>query len=385
MKKILITGGHGFLGRNLAAHIRARGDCVVIVIGHESSAEDLRRGLAQADIIFHLAGVNRPQHASEYDAGNAGSTEILCGMLREANRAPKIVFSSSIQAALDNPYGASKAHAEQILRRFAAATGALVRIYRLKNLFGKWCRPNYNSVTATFCHNIARDLPIFVSNPDCKVDLSYVDDVVALFLTEIDDTIENHEEYGPEVASYSICLGDLVGRIQIFHEMKSTLRLPDFTDAFNRALYSTYLSYVPEENCEYKLNIKSDPRGSLAEFMKSDFFGQIFVSRTRPGITRGNHYHHTKTEKFLVLEGEGIIRTRLIDGTRIFEYRVSGASYQVVDIPPGLTHSITNVGNEDMVTLFWSSEVFDPDRTDTYFLPVDAPSDSARQHIPEKQ
>jgi UDP-2-acetamido-2,6-beta-L-arabino-hexul-4-ose reductase len=369
MKRVLITGGRGFLGRNLAAHLSMREDCAVTIIGRTDSADDLRRALADADIIFHLAGVNRPQHPSEFDTGNYGFTEMLVSMLRELGRVPKIVFSSSIQASLDNPYGASKTRAEQVLREFAAETGASVRIYRLRNLFGKWCRPNYNSVTATFCHNIAHDLPISVSDPANELDLSYVDDVVTAFLAELDGEIQGQDI--PEIISYHLTLGDLAGRIQAFHEMKSSLRLPDFADPFNRALYATYLSYVPQDRREYQLDIKSDPRGSLAEFVKSDAFGQIFVSRTRPGITRGNHYHHTKTEKFFVVEGEGLIRMRPIEGTEVHEYHVTGSSYQVVDIPPGLTHSITNVGTTDMVTLFWSSEVFDPNRTDTYFLPVD--------------
>jgi UDP-2-acetamido-2,6-beta-L-arabino-hexul-4-ose reductase len=369
MKRILITGGRGFLGRNLAAHLSMREDCAVTIIDRTDSADDLRRALADADVIFHLAGVNRPQHTSEFDTGNYGFTEMLVSMLRELGRVPKIVFSSSIQASLDNPYGASKARAEQVLREFAAETDASVRIYRLRNLFGKWCRPNYNSVTATFCHNIARDLPISVSDPANELDLSYVDDVVTAFLAELDSEVQGQDI--PEIISYHLTLGDLAGRIQAFHEMKSSLRLPDFADPFNRALYATYLSYVPQDRREYQLDIKSDPRGSLAEFVKSDAFGQIFVSRTRPGITRGNHYHHTKTEKFFVVDGEGLIRMRPIEGTEVSEYRVSGSSYQVVDIPPGLTHSITNVGTTDMVTLFWSSEVFDPNRTDTYFLPVD--------------
>ena len=371
LKKILITGGRGFLGRNLAAHLQERKDCKVRISGRHDSLPHLKEQLAEADIIFHLAGVNRPLDPAEFDEGNSGFTAQMCDFLRERQRPPKIVFSSSIQADLPNPYGLSKAKAESILRRFAEDTGGEVRIYRLKNLFGKWCRPNYNSVTATFCHNIANDLPISVSDPAREVELSYVDDLVAAFLGEIDGSGRNADA-GPPIPAYCIRLGDLAGRIQTFHEMRNTLTLPDFADWFNRALFATYLSYVPANGLKHDLDVKSDARGSLAEFIKQRNFGQIFVSRTNPGITRGNHYHHTKTEKFFVVEGQGLIRMRAIDGGPVAEYLVTGSEYQVVDIPPGFTHSITNVGAGEMVTLFWSSEMFDPNRPDSYYLPVDA-------------
>jgi UDP-2-acetamido-2,6-beta-L-arabino-hexul-4-ose reductase len=370
MKRILVTGGRGFLGRNLTAHLRERRDCEIRVLDLENPIEDLKSGLLESDIIFHLAGVNRPKDPLEFEKGNAEFTAQICRFLQKNGRSPKIVFSSSIQVELDNPYGASKAKAEQALRQFAAQTGAAVRIYRLKNLFGKWCRPNYNSVTATFCHNIANDLPITVSDPAREIELSYVDDVVEAFLTEI-DAQGGEIEAGGEIPGYRIQLGDLAGRIQAFHEMGSTVTLPDFSDWFNRALYATYLSYVPANGLRHNLEIKADARGSLAEFIKQRSFGQIFVSRTRPGITRGNHYHHTKTEKFFVVEGEGLIRLRAIEGGPVQEYSAAGGEYRVIDIPPGFTHSITNVGKGEMVTLFWASEMFNPDRPDTYYLPVD--------------
>ena len=256
------------------------------------------------------------------------------------------------------------------LKQFALETGAHIRVYRLKNLFGKWCRPNYNSVTATFCHNIANDLPITISDPAREVELSYVDDVVAAFLAEIDGK-QDGDEAGADVPSYCIQLGDLAGRIQAFHEMRTTLLAPDFSQWFNRALYATYLSYVPSAARQHNLEIKSDPRGSLAEFIKETHFGQIFVSRTNPGVTRGNHYHHTKTEKFFVVEGDGLVRMRAIEGGPVEEYLVRGSEYKVIDIPPGFTHSITNVGTSEMVTLFWASELFDPNHLDTCYLPVD--------------
>jgi UDP-2-acetamido-2,6-beta-L-arabino-hexul-4-ose reductase len=368
--RILITGGLGFLGRNLASHLSERKDCETKSFDQENSPEELKEWTLWADVIFHLAGVNRPQDPVEFETGNAGLTEQVCQFLRENRRSPKIVFSSSIQAELDNPYGASKAKAESVLRQFFSDTGACVRIYRLKNLFGKWCRPNYNSVTATFCHNIANDLPISVSDPAREVELSYVDDVIAAFLAEIGGR-ETAGEAGTDIQSYRIQLGDLAGRIQAFHEMRTTLKLPDFADWFNRALYATYLSCVPPEARQHSLDIKSDARGSLAEFIKQKHLGQIFVSRTKPGVTRGNHYHHTKTEKFFVVEGHGLIRMRAIEGGPVVEYAVTGSAYQVIDIPPGFTHSISNVGLGEMVTLFWSSEMFDPNSPDTYYLPVD--------------
>ena len=370
MTRVLITGGRGFLGRNLAVQLRERKDCTTTVIDQENSEEDLKKALLEANVIFHLAGINRPKDPAEFETGNAGLTEQICQFLRENKRSPKIIFSSSIQAELDNLYGTSKAKAETALRQFAAETGACVRIYRLKNLFGKWCRPNYNSVTATFCNNIARDLPITVSDPAYELELSYVDDVVAAFISEMGGQ-QPAGDAGADIRGYRIQLGDLAGRLQAFHEFKNTLTLTDFADWFNRALYATYLSYVPQAEREHKLDIKSDDRGSLTEFIKQKNFGQCFLSRTKPGITRGNHYHHTKTEKFFVVEGDGLIRMRQVEGGPVEEYPVKGSDYQVIDIPPGYTHSITNVGTGEMVTIFWSSEIFNPNRPDTYFLPVD--------------
>lgn len=371
MTKILITGGHGFLGRNLAAHLLERKDCETKLYDREASAKHREKLLLEADIIFHLAGVNRSQDPADFVRGNTELTEQVCQVLQMNGQSPKIIFSSSVHAEWDTPYGASKAEAERALLLFSVQTGARVRIYRLMNLFGKWCRPNYNSVTATFCHNIANDLPITVSDPAREVELSYVDDVVAAFITEI-NAGDAGSDPGAEIPKYKIELGDLAGRIQAFHEIATTLALPDFADTFNRALYATYLSYVPVEARQYNLRVKADARGSLAEFVKQAHFGQMFVSRTWSGVTRGNHYHHTKAEKFLVVEGEGLIRIRAFEGGPIKEYHVSGSEYQVIDVPPGFTHSITNVGAGEMVTLFWSSEIFDPDRTDTYCLAVDS-------------
>jgi UDP-2-acetamido-2,6-beta-L-arabino-hexul-4-ose reductase len=367
VNRVLITDGCAFLGRNLAVHLRERDGCVTFVVDQETSQAELQQWLTAADVVFHVGGVYRSTNPTEFERGNAVFTKQLCDILQDAGRAPKIVFESSIQADFQNPYGASKLKAEDTLRAFAVTTGASVRIFRLKGLFGKWCPPNYNSVTATFCYNIANELPVVISDPANEVELNYVDDVVAAFLWQID----NDTPQFPHIATTRLRLDDLVGRIQAFHEMGATLKLPDFADSFCRALYATYLSYVPREARERNLSIRIDARGTLAEFIKSEHFGQIFVSRTVPGGTRGNHYHHTKTEQFLVVEGNGLIRMRPIEGGPVEEYPVQGSKYQVIDIPPGFTHSITNVGLGEMVTLFWSSEVFNPDRPDTCYLPVD--------------
>jgi len=373
VRKVLVTGAKGFIGRNLIARLAGMDDLEVFRYDLENDETELRRWLDQADIAFHLAGINRPESVEEYEIGNAGFTNEICRMLRQAGRTPKIVMSSSIQAELDNPYGVSKRHAEECLKAFSRETGAPVSIYRFKNVFGKWCRPDYNSVTATFCHNIAHDLPITISDPTREIELIYIDDILEKFLEELADPNGPETCFAPDtIPSTRITLGELAGRIQAFHEMKSNLMTPDFSERFNQCLYATYLSYVRPEMLEYGLEIKADPRGNLAEFIKSRHFGQIFVSRTHPGITRGNHYHHTKTEKFFVVAGEGLIRIRHIENDEVIEYTVRGEDYRVIDIPPGCTHSIKNVGDGEMITLFWASEVFDPNHPDTYYLEVDS-------------
>jgi UDP-2-acetamido-2,6-beta-L-arabino-hexul-4-ose reductase len=238
--------------------------------------------------------------------------------------------------------------------------------HRLKNLFGKWCRPNYNSVTATFCYNIAHDLPIDISDPAREMELTYIDDVVSAFQAELAPGVPGFR-YAGQLTSNRVTLGELAETIRAFRRMRSDLQAPDYSQPFIRALYATYLSYLDPADFGYSLASKADQRGSLAEFIKAPAIGQVFVSRTRPGVTRGNHYHHTKVEKFLVLQGEAVIRLRHILETEAVEYRVRGEDYRVIDIPPGYTHSIQNVGDGEVVTLFWADEVFDPDRSDTYY------------------
>ena len=403
--KVLVTGANGFVGRNLCVELARREGIELFRYDVDSTPAELDHALEQADVIIHLAGVNRPKDVQEFQTGNAGFTGEICQKLIALNRSPKIVLSSSIQAALDNPYGASKLGAEEALEAYCHQAGASGVVHRLKNLFGKWCRPNYNSVTATFCHNIAHGLPIQISNPGNEVELTYIDDVVAAFVAEVSDGRPGFRLADP-LPSYKVTLGELSALITSFRESRKTLLLPDFSNPFVRALYATYLSYLEPDDFAYTLDIRTDNRGSLAECIKQPTFGQIFVSHTKPGITRGNHYHHTKVEKFMVVSGEAVIRFRHVgeraedrdqrlevrgqkseggeqraedrdqrsevrgQKSEIIEYRVRGEEYKVVDIPPGYTHSIENVGSGELVTLFWASEVFDAKRPDTVFTPV---------------
>lgn len=369
--KVLVTGSRGFIGQNLITWLQRLPDAEILEFDQQHTPQDLAERLAAADLIYHLAGVNRPQSVEEFRTGNVDLTAQMCDLLLQAGRATPIVLSSSIQAELDNPYGISKRQAEEVLADYARRSSARVVIFRLPNVFGKWCRPNYNSVVATFCHNIAHDLPITISDPAREVPLVHVDDVVRAFLSEIRGQ-ESGVRYREARPIHTVTLGRLAELIRSFRESRQSLVAPDFSDPFTHKLYGTFLSYLAPNDFAYDLTRRTDARGSLAEFIKSPPFGQIFVSRTGPGVTRGNHYHHTKTEKFLVVEGEAIIRFREIRGQRaeVIEYRVSGRDFRVVDIPPGYTHSIENVGDTELVTLFWASEVFDPERPDTSFLPV---------------
>jgi UDP-2-acetamido-2,6-beta-L-arabino-hexul-4-ose reductase len=376
---VLVTGSNGFVGKNLVMWLARLPQVRVLGFDQENTPEELLEALVEAELVYHLAGVNRPQSEDEFRTGNVDLSAEVCAGLLALGKATPLVLSSSIQAALENPYGVSKRQAEEVIARYAEATGARCVIFRLKNVFGKWCRPNYNSVVATFCYNIAHDLPVTISDPARELELVHVDDVVEAFLAEIGDqgagvrsqeSEVSHKEVAP---SYKVTLGQLAELIRSFRESRQSLLLPDFSDALNRKLYGTFLSYLEPDDFAYDLTKRTDSRGSLAEFVKSEPLGQIFVSRTKPGITRGNHYHHTKTEKFLVLEGEAIIRFRHIRGGDVIEYRVCGEDFRVVDIPTGYTHAIENVGTGQLVTLFWASEVFDPSRPDTYGMAVQEP------------
>ena len=366
--KVLVTGANGFIGRNLVVALRRRGvDVAEIDLGFTQEA--LLSGVRDAAVVFQLAGVNRPQHEDEFSDGNVGSVEALVAAIDLAasrgDARPLVVLSSSTQSEHDNPYGRSKLAAEKVLERYGAQTGAAAVIYRLPGVFGKWCRANYNSVVATFCHNVARGLPITISDPSHAADLIHVDDVVASFMDHLDGGMEGVIRPTAEPV-FTVTLGELAERIQGFRAARQTLEVADTSDPFTRRLLGTYTSYVPPADLAYPLEQRTDTRGTLAELLKSPHFGQMFVSRTKPGVTRGNHYHDLKVEKFCVLEGDAVIRFRPILSDEVTEHRVSGTDFKVVDIPPGVTHSIENVGQAEMIVLFWASEILDRDWPDTY-------------------
>jgi UDP-2-acetamido-2,6-beta-L-arabino-hexul-4-ose reductase len=371
MKSVLVTGAKGFIGKNLIVALKRRGDVDVIEYDLDSPTGLLEKVLAKADVIYHLAGVNRPERIEEFTEGNFDFTRKACNTLKRLGRKPVLVLSSSTQAALDNPYGISKRQAEEATFDFGGETGATVVIFRLHGVFGKWCRPNYNSVVATFCHNIARDLPIAISDPAREIELVYVDDVVRAFIGVMDGRLPvSTGKYCHVAPTYRITLGALAEALQGFRNSRINLALPDMSDPFIHDLFATYVSYLPVVSFDYALTQRSDPRGELAELLKSPNIGQIFVSRTRPGITRGHHYHDTKVEKFVVLEGDAVIRFRHILGGDVIEYPVVGREFRVVDIPPGYTHSIENVGQNDLIVLFWANEIFNPDIPDTFGMTV---------------
>ena len=371
---ILITGAGGFVGRNLVATLHAMGCRDLLLFEKEDTAETLADYCRRAAFVVHLAGINRPKDPSEFYSGNAGLTDTMLHLLAACGSKAPVLVTSSIQAALDNDYGKSKKQAEDAIFAHGKATGAPVYVFRMEGVFGKWCRPNYNSVVATFCHNIARGLPIQVRDPSYELPLVYIDDVIACIL---DVLLKGKAERDPEGYCrihpvHRVTLEHLAALINGFADArKGSLAVPCLAEgSFEKKLYSTYLSYLPTDQFAYDLNMHCDDRGSFTEFLRTPERGQVSVNISKPGIVKGNHWHHTKNEKFLVVRGEGVIRFRRIDCDEIIEYRVSGEKLQVVDIPCGYTHNIENVGHEDMITVMWANECFDPDHPDTFYLPV---------------
>ncbi|MFL2111396.1 capsular polysaccharide biosynthesis protein CapF [Marinilactibacillus psychrotolerans] len=368
--KILVTGAKGFIGKNLIAELRNKKYDDIFEFDRDTDPSLLDEYCKEASFVFHLAGVNRPKEQTEFMEGNFGFTSDLLNSLKKHNNTCPVMISSSIQAELDNPYGESKKAGEDLLFSYDEETGAKVLVYRFPNVFGKWCRPNYNSAVATFCHNIAHELPIQVNDPSVVMNLVYIDDVVNELINALEGN-ENKSDLFCEVpVAHTITLGEIVDLIYLFKKSREDRSVPNMADAFTKKLYSTYLSYLPENQFSYDLKMNVDQRGSFTEFIRTPDRGQVSVNVSKPGITKGNHWHHMKNEKFLVVSGKGVIRFRKIDSDEVIEYFVSGEKMEVVDIPTGYTHNIENLGDTDMVTIMWANESFDPEKPDTYFLEV---------------
>lgn len=368
--KILVTGARGFVGKNLVAELNNRGYKDIYKFDKDTDKSFLDKYTKDCEFVFHLAGVNRPKDEKEFMEGNFGFTSELLDLLKKHDNKAPILITSSIQAELDNPYGKSKRAGEELLFNYSKETGAKVLVYRLPNLFGKWSRPNYNSVVATYCYNIARGLDIQINDSETELTLCYIDDVLDEFIRALEGKETRDGKYCLVPVTHKIKLGDLAERIKSFKESRKNLSIPNMNDELTKKLYSTYLSFLPENEFSYDLNMHCDDRGSFTEFIRTPDRGQVSINISKPGITKGNHWHHTKNEKFLVVSGEGIIRFRKIDSDEIIEYKVSGEKLQVIDIPTGYTHSIENVGDTDLVTIMWANESFNPEKPDTYYLEV---------------
>ncbi|TEB08220.1 NAD dependent epimerase/dehydratase family protein [Pelotomaculum schinkii] len=369
MKTVVVTGANGFIGKNLCATLQQQGEYQLLKVTRKTTTEVLYGYLKECDFIFHLAGVNRPQDEKEFFEVNADFTAQLVQILKENNRKVPIVYTSSIQVDRDNPYGQSKKLGEQALLEYAK-TGAPVYIYRLTNIYGKWSRPDYNSVVATFCHNIARDLPIKIDNSDAEINLCYIDDVVEEFLRALEGNPTVQGDHCIVPVSHPITVGALADTIRSFKESRNDLFIADMSNPLVKNLYSTYLSFLPEDAFSYPLKMNVDNRGSFTEIIRTPERGQVSVNITKPGITKGNHWHHSKNEKFLVVSGTGVIRFRKVGADEVLEYHVSGDKMETVDIPPGYTHNIENTGDTDLVTIMWANEPYNPEKPDTYFLEV---------------
>jgi len=363
--KVLVTGADGFIGKNLCVYLVER-DFQVLRFVRGSNFNFLRECVASADAIIHLAGENRPKDPINFEVVNVQLTKKICNLISEFNRRIPVVFASSIQAKLKNSYGLSKLAAEEQLINLSRNIEINLSIYRLPGVFGKWCKPNYNSVVATFCHQLARDLPIKINDPSKILRLVYIDDVVNSFVNFISNPDYHSDLFCNINEEYEITLGKLADQIRSFKRVKEDLIIGSVGTDFTRALYSTYLSYLPVSDFSYVLPKYSDERGDFVEILKTKNSGQFSYFTARPGVTRGGHYHHTKTEKFLVVQGKARFKFKNIVTHEQHELVVNGDKPEVVDTVPGWSHDITNIGDTELVVMLWANETFDRDKPDTY-------------------
>ena len=374
--KVLITGARGFVGKNLQLHLAERKDVQVVYFTRDDSVEQLPALLQGVDFVFHLAGVNRPQHPQEFATGNAELTQSLCravcALAESTGKKVPVVYTSSTQAGFDNPYGRSKRGAEETLQAAARSHGIPVHVFRLPNVFGKWCRPNYNSAVATFCHNISRGLAIQINDPSAAVTLVYVDDVIERFVQLMDgaDAQVDADGFATVAPQHTTTVGELARQIHSFRDSRSTLMTDRVGTGLVRALYSTYVSYLPPESFAYPVPQYGDARGVFVEMLKTPDAGQFSFFTAHAGITRGGHYHHSKTEKFLVIKGQARFKFRHMQTGEAHELFTAGEKPEIVETVPGWTHDITNVGPDEMVVMLWANEVFDRARPDTFACPL---------------
>lgn len=362
--KVLVTGANGFVGKNLIVHLSERKDIEIISFTRKNTIEELPTIVAEADFIFHLAGVNRPQNTDEFKEGNADLTRSLCQAVVASGKSIPIIYTSSSQAELDNLYGTSKRAAEEALLALAE-NGNPIHLFRLPNVFGKWIRPNYNSAVATFCHNIIRDIPVQINDPQARITLVYIDDVISHFVAVMDGQLAGNPFLDVE-PKYNISVGELAEQLRAFRDSRDSLVSERVGTGLVRALYATYVSYLPPQQFSYKVKQYADPRGVFVEMLKTPDTGQFSFFTAHPGITRGGHYHHSKTEKFLVIKGEACFRFRNIVSDEFYELLTSGETPEIVETVPGWTHDITNVGESEMIVMLWANEIFDREHPDTY-------------------
>lgn len=379
--KVLVTGAKGFIGKNLVAELNniknkkrihpfLTSDLMIYEYDVDTPETLLDIYTKDCDFVCHLAGVNRPEKTDDFMKGNFSFTQLLLDSLKRNKNSSPVLITSSVHAMGDTPYGNSKRAGEELLRQYGKDNNTKVLIYRLPNVFGKWCRPNYNSAVATFCNNIAHGKEITVNDTETVLNLVYIDDVVAEFLNAIGGEENNLGEFCEVPIVHTEKLGYITELIYSFKENRENLSVPKVDNEFEKKLYSTYLSYLPEDKFSYPLKMNVDHRGSFTEFVRSNERGQFSINITKPGITKGNHWHHTKTEKFVVVSGKALLRFRKIGEEKIIEYHLTGDKIEVVDIPVGYTHSIINEGDTDLVTVLWCNECFDPNKPDTYFEEV---------------
>ena len=364
-----MTGAGGFIGKNFIWTAKAH-DVEILAYHHDMDDETLEKMCMACDAVVHLAGVNRPETKQGFALGNVGFTQELVDCLEQRPAGCPVLFASSTQAELDNAYGRSKREAERILKDYAEKVGTQAEIFRLPNIFGKWCRPDYNSVVATFCHHIAHGQPIRIDDDRHELHLVYVDDVIASFFDALRGRGHVADGFYSVEPVYDCTVGKLAELIRGFHSDRQTLGVPALGDAFVQKLYSTYLSYLPEDGFSYPLQSHADARGAFTEFLRTEGQGQISVNLSHPHVVKGGHWHQSKHEKFLVVAGTGVIRLRKVGSEDVVTYDVSGEKLEVVEIPPGYTHEIENTGEMDMVTLMWVNENFDPEHPDTYRMEV---------------